>query len=105
MPSDCLENSYPTPVTLWWFTLRTDQNNLSWILNLEGASGPLGRWLLCSAQYEYDVEYRPGLKHQLADVVSRLISEGEDGMEMDYEIPCFIIESNADPKMPQKTVY
>ncbi|CDF40922.1 unnamed protein product [Chondrus crispus] len=38
-------------------------------------SGPLERWRLRLAEYDYDVQYRPGIKHQLAGGVSRLREE------------------------------
>ena len=54
------------------FTVRTDQHALRWLLNLTNVSGRLARWRLRLAEYEFEVEYRPGVKHQLADGMSRL---------------------------------
>lgn len=75
-----------------------DNLALRFILNLADASARLARWWLRIAEYEYDVEYRPIVYHQLADEVSKFWTEGEDDTDIDYEVPYFIVESNADPE-------
>ena len=44
------------------------------------------------AEYDYDVQYRPGVKHQLADGVSRLRSDGGETEAVDDEVPCFTVQ-------------
>ena len=74
------------------FNLRTDHEALRWVLNLADSSGRLARWRLRLAEYDYEVQYRPGVKHQLADGVSRLRTDGGDTAPVDDEVPCFAVQ-------------
>ena len=74
------------------FNLRTDHEALRWVLNLANSSGRLVRWRLRLEEYDYEVEYRPGVKHQLADGVSRLRTDGGDTAPVDDEVPCFAVQ-------------
>ena len=58
------------------FNLRTDHEALRWVFNLADSSGRLARWRLRLAEYEYEVQYSPSVKHQFADGVSRLRTDG-----------------------------
>lgn len=80
------------------FTLRTHHNAVKWILNLADSVGRLTRWRLRSAEYEYDVEYHPRVKHQLADGVFRLrrTEIQNDEMDVDDKVPVFITERSPD---------
>ena len=73
------------------FTIRTDHEPLKWLLNLMDASGRLARWRLRLAEYDFNVEYRPGRVNNLADGMSRLPTEGETKTSIDEEIPCFVV--------------
>ena len=75
------------------FTVRTDYHALRWLLNLTDVSGRLARWRLHLAKNDFEVEYRPGMKHQLADGMSRLRT-GDDPEEIEDEIPTFAVETD-----------
>ncbi|CDF38306.1 unnamed protein product [Chondrus crispus] len=75
------------------FNLRTDHEAVRWVLNLADSSGRLARWRLRLAEYNYEVQYRPGVKHQLADGVSRLRTDGGDTTPVDDEVSCFVVQS------------
>ena len=72
--------------------LRTDHEALRWVLNLADSSGRLARWRLRLAEYDYELKYRPGIKHQLADGVSRLRTDGGDTEPVDDEVSCFVVQ-------------
>ena len=74
------------------FNLRPDHEALRWVLNLADSSGRLARWRLRLAEYDYELQYRPGFKHQLADSVSRLRTDGGDPAPVDGEVPCFAVQ-------------
>ena len=44
------------------------------------------------AEFEYKVQFRAGVKHQLADGVSRLRTDGGDTESVDDEVPCFAVQ-------------
>ena len=44
------------------------------------------------AEYDYEVQYRPGVKQQLADGVSRLRTAGGDTASVNDEVPCFAVQ-------------
>ena len=76
------------------FTLRTDHDSLRWIMNLSDASGRLQRWRLRLADFEYDVVHRAGIKHQAADALSRMPTDGSDQTPLDDAIPTLAVEAS-----------
>jgi hypothetical protein len=59
------------------FTVRTDHSALTWLLNANVNRTPrLTRWRLGLAQFDFIVKYCPGVQHQPADGVSRLVTLG-----------------------------
>ncbi|CAN8073881.1 unnamed protein product [Agarophyton chilense] len=60
------------------FAIRTDHDSLRWLLNITDASSRLARWRLRLSEYDYEITYRPGIKHQAADALSRIITDGTD---------------------------
>ncbi len=57
------------------FTVRTDHNSLTWLLRFRCIEGQLARWLEELAQYDMNIEHRPGKKHGNADGLSRIPEE------------------------------
>ncbi|CDF38169.1 unnamed protein product [Chondrus crispus] len=84
------------------FDLRTDHEALRWVLNLADSSGRLARWRLRLAEYDYEVKYRPGIKHQLADGVSRLRVDGATSEPVDDEVPCFAVQWREEEQNPRQ---
>lgn len=56
------------------FTVRTDHDALRWLMTLSESSGRLTRWRLRLAQYDFEIQYRPGRVHQVPYALSRLIT-------------------------------
>ena len=54
------------------FTLRTDHNSLSWLMRFKNPEGQIARWLEELAQYDIEIQHRPGKKHSNADALSRI---------------------------------
>lgn len=77
------------------FTLRTDHSALRWILNLADASGRLMRWRLRLSDFDYEVKHRAGVKHQAADTLSRLRTDGADTSLLDDAIPTLLVDDDA----------
>lgn len=42
-------------------------------------------------EYEFDIFYRAGIKHQAADTLSRLNTEGTDGSHIEDDIPVMAV--------------
>ena len=53
------------------FKVRTDHGALRWLMNFKDPQGQVARWLEVLGTYEFDVQHRPGLKHNNADAMSR----------------------------------
>lgn len=55
------------------FSLYTDHSAIKWLLSLKDPSSRLTRWSLKLAEYDYQVYHKPGVKHQNADCLSRIV--------------------------------
>ena len=53
------------------FMLRTDHNALLWLQNFKNPEGQTARWLEKLQEYSFEIEHRPGHKHNNADALSR----------------------------------
>ena len=53
------------------FTIRTDHGALRWLINFKDPQGQVARWLEILGTYDFDIQHRPGLKHNNADSMSR----------------------------------
>ena len=69
------------------FLIRTDQDALTWLLNLTTPSGRLLRWKLRIQEYYYDITHQPGAQHKAADALSRILTDGTDRRPLDDEVP------------------
>ena len=56
------------------FTIRTDHNSLQWLKSFNDPQGQVARWLDMLAEYDFQIQHRPGAKHGNADALSRLPS-------------------------------
>ena len=61
--------------------VRTDHGSLSWLLNFKQPTGQLARWLEQIAEYDIQIVYRPGRRHNNADTMSRLPNCNQCGRE------------------------
>jgi len=73
------------------FTIRTDHNALTWILSITPSEGRLARWRLRLAEFDFDIQYRPGVKNLVPDSLSRIETTGVDTCVLDEEIPTFTV--------------
>ena len=51
--------------------LRTDHHSLKWLKTFKRPEGILARWIETLAEYDYEIEHRPGRLHSNADAISR----------------------------------
>jgi len=61
------------------FLIRCDHKALNWILTTtDCTNNRLNRWRILLSEFDYDVEYKPGPQHAVADALSRIPIEGLD---------------------------
>lgn len=60
------------------FTVRTDNNPLTYVLTTAKLNATGNLWLAALATYDFDVQYRPGKANVDADLLSRNIADLED---------------------------
>lgn len=89
------------------FTLRTDHSSLRWLTRLREPEGQLARWLEKLAEYDFQVQYRPGKQHLNADTLSRRSCRescpctisgpgGGNNKLQDKEVQCILNDSLAE---------
>ncbi len=61
------------------FTVRTDNNPLTYVLSTAKLNAVGHRWLAALSTYEFDVQYRPGRQNIDADLLSRNMPEDDSG--------------------------
>jgi len=88
------------------FLIRCDHKALKWILTTTACTNNrLNRWRILLSEFEYDVEYKPGPQHAVADALSRLPTEGLDPEPISQEIPTVGVttqsEAVLDPRLPE----
>ncbi|XP_076830977.1 uncharacterized protein LOC143476602 [Brachyhypopomus gauderio] len=68
------------------FTVRTDNNPLTYVLTTAKLNATGHRWLAALATYDFDIKYRPGKSNIDADLLSRNLADEEQRGEW-VEIP------------------
>ena len=63
-------------------------------MNLADAIRRLARWRLRLAEFDFQVEYRPGASHHAADAMSRLAQHETSVEAVDTELPVFALEAS-----------
>ena len=68
--------------------IRTDHAALQWLRRTPDPVGQQARWLEQLAPYEFDIIHRPGVRHAMADGVSRIPCRqcGREEEEVDPEM-------------------
>jgi len=74
------------------FLVRTDHDCPRWLLNIDGtAHGRLARWRMRLNELAFDIAYKPGQTHWLADGMSQLVTSGTDRSADDTDLPVFAV--------------
>ena len=60
------------------FVVRTDHSALQWLRTSHNLTGQLYRWSAEISDYDFEIQHRPGRKHQNADALSRYPYPGRD---------------------------
>jgi len=89
------------------YLFRCDHKALKWILTTTACTNNrLNRWRILLSEFDYDVEYKPGPQHAVADALSRLPTEGLDTGPVSKEIPTVGVTTRSgavlDPRLPEK---
>ena len=53
------------------FLIRSDHGSLAWLMNFKDPQGQVARWIELLSEYDFQIQHRPGRKHQNADGLSR----------------------------------
>ena len=70
------------------FTVRTYQGAQRWLMTLTDSSGRLMRWRLRLSEFDFTIEYRPGIVHRVPDALYHIISsQGNEDRPVDDEVP------------------
>ena len=88
------------------FLIRCDHKALKWILTTTACTNNrLNRWRILLSVFDYDVEYKAGPQHAVADALSRLSTEGLDTGPISEEIPTVGVTTRSgavlDPGLPE----
>ncbi|GBM68120.1 Transposon Ty3-I Gag-Pol polyprotein [Araneus ventricosus] len=86
------------------FTVITDHHSLCWLANLKDPSGRLARWALRLQEYDVDIVFKSGRRHQDADCLSRnplpkIEEETSEDIPFLNTITNFKEEQSKDPKV------
>jgi len=70
------------------FLVWCDHKALKWILTTKACTNNrLNRWRILLSEFDYDVEYKPGPQHTVANALSRISTEGLDEGPTSQAIP------------------
>ena len=70
------------------FTVRSDHQALKWLFSLREPKQRIARWLEILSAYDFEIEYRPGVKHGNADALSRCPDLRSCTCTTDEPLPC-----------------
>jgi len=88
------------------FLIRCDHKALKWILTTTACTeNQLNRWRILLSEFDFDVEYKSGFQHAVADALSRIPTEGLDMGPISQEIPTVRVTTRSgavlDPRLPE----
>ena len=88
------------------FLVRCDHMALKWILTTTACTNNrLNRWRIRLAEFDYDVEYKPGRQPVIADALFRMMTEGLDTTRIPKDIPVVGVTTRSgavvDPRRPE----
>ena len=72
------------------FTVRSDHQALKWLFSYKEPKGRVARWIEILSEYDFEIEFRQGLKHNNADSMSRCpnVKECECAESDDESLKC-----------------
>jgi len=74
------------------YLVRTDHDCLRWLFNIDRtARGRLARWRMRLNELAFDIAYKPGQTHWLADSKSRFVSSRTDRSGADTDLPVYVL--------------
>jgi len=88
------------------FLIRCDHKALKWILTTTACTNNRpNRWRILLSEFDYDVEYKPGPQHAVANALSRIPTEGLDTGPICQGIPTVGVTTLSravlDPRLPE----
>jgi len=77
------------------FLVLSDHRALLSVLTNISPNARINRWRRRLSEYTYEIRHKPASDHKVADVLSRLPTEGLDSTPLDEDIPVLAIETRA----------
>lgn len=74
------------------FTVHTGHASMLWLMNINDASGRLMLQRLRLGAYDFDFQYKEGLKNCQADTLPRPQKNLDTPIDIDSDIPCLLSE-------------
>ena len=88
------------------FTVYTDHAALRWLLTIAEPSGRLARWRLRLSEFDFEIQYKKGVKNTQADALSRLLTNSETVFDADADVvPVYLADAitNASSALEDET--
>ena len=82
------------------FVVWTDHAALTWRFLVDRDNRSLARCRLCLTEYDFVVKFRPVLKNQPADGLSRIVTSGHDYGELENEVHCVVVKHDEEDFEP-----